>query len=174
MGKLTNKTLYKATETHMECYAVSLHNKKVKSDTIRNHLTAVNNKFKLKGLQPKTESFRLEKLLTAHEKGEGQKQVRKLITRKLLKRIPETINEVEKSEHNRKPLKSVLTLMYSGLLRVSEVTQSKHGKENHNLKRSNGISSGDVVGEVILTLKTDKFSKKPVTMAVKEIQNITP
>ena len=174
MTKHTNKTPYEATEAHMECYAVSLHNKNAKSDTIRNHLTAINNKFRLKGLQPKTESFRLKKLLTAYEKGEGQKQVRKPITRKLLKRILETINKVEKSKHNRKLLKSVLTLMYSALLRVSEVTQSKHGKSNHNVKRSNVKFSSEEVGEVILTLETYKFSKKPVTMAVRETSNITP
>ena len=65
MKKHTNKTPYKANETHIECYVVSLHNQKLKTDTIRTHLTAINNKFKLKGLQPKTDSFRLKKLLTS-------------------------------------------------------------------------------------------------------------
>ena len=174
MKKHTNKTPYKANETHMECYVVSLHNKNLRADTIRTHLTAINSKFKLKGLQPKTDSFRLKKLLTAYEKGDGQKMTRKPVTRKLLKRMLAALSELNVSKHKKKLLGSVLTLMYSALLRVSEVTQSKNRKTNHNLKRKNVQFSKESVGEVLLTLETYKFSKKPITMAVKETKDVTP
>ena len=174
MKKHTNKTPYKASETHIECYVVSLHNQKLKADTIRTHLTSINNKFKLKGLHPKTDSFRLKKLLSAYEKGDGQKTTRKPITRKLLKRMLAVLKEMNVSKHKKKLLASVLTLMYSALLRVSEVTQSKNNKHNHNLKRNNVQFSGGKAAEVLLTLETYKFSKKPVTMAVRETKEITP
>ena len=67
------------------------------------------------------------------------------------------LSELNVSKHKKKLLGSVLTLMYSALLRVSEVTQSKNRKTNHNLKRKNVQFSGERVGEVVLTMEINSF-----------------
>ena len=137
MSKYTGFSPYCATDKHMECYVVYLHNEGIKADTIRSHLTAIGNKMKLKGLTPNTESFKLKKLITAYGRTDNPPAMRKPITSRLLKNMLISIRNSGRLEHTKKALASMFTVMYAGLLRVSEVSRAKGKANNHNIHKGN-------------------------------------
>ena len=173
MSKYTGSSPYHATDTHMECYVVYLHNEGIKAETIRSHLTAIGNKMKLKGLTPNIESFKLKKLITAYGRTDNPPTMRKPITARLLKNMIVSIRNSGRLEHTKRALTSMFTMMYAGLLRVSEVSRSKGKANNHNIHRGN-VTVNHKKREVVIKLDTYKFSKKPVTMAITEEGNISP
>ena len=158
MSSTLNKATYSATPNDVALFVVSLHNRRIRSTTIRTHLSAIAFYFKNKGYASPTTSFHIEKLLVAYAKTDPPPAVRNPITLNILKDLLVSLNFVIHNQEERCLLKALFTVMYYGLLRISEVTTTK--KNSHNLKRSQlSITRDNHHTVLLITFTTFKFSK---------------
>ena len=158
MSSTLNKVTYSATPNDVALFVVSLHNRRIRSTTIRTHLSAIAFYFKNKCYASPTTLFHIEKLLLAYAKTDPPPVVRNPITLNILKNLLVSLNSVIHNQEERCLLKALFTVMYYGLLRVSEVTTTK--KNSHNLKRSQlSITRENHHTVLLITFTTFKFSK---------------
>ena len=175
MSFTLEKTNYSAMPEDICIYIAHLHNSGIRSDTIRGHLAAISFRYKNKGINTPTESFRISKLLTAYEKSDPPKKVRKPITHHTLINLLNALNARWYTPYDSTMLKALFTVMYHGLLRIGEVTYSS--KNKHQLGKSNiTISKHTGKRAITLTFNSFKHSKpghKPMVIS-KQTKGICP
>ena len=165
MSEVVGKTTTEATQNHVSLYVTYLHNQSIKASTIRSHLSAIAFNYKLKSKASPTESFHTSKLLTAYSKTDVPVTVRKPITHKLLNKMVQAVEVILESRYDKILFVALFTLMYSALLRVSEVTKSK--KNNHNIKRSQiSVLKRRSSKELVVNFVTFKHSRESKKIAV--------
>ncbi len=150
-----------ANSDQLELYVVHLHNLKIKSKTIRSHLSAISFKFQYAKLQSPTDSFCISKLLAGYAKSDPPPKVRHPITSDILKRIISALSRLPFTTHDRIMFTSLFSLMYHALLRICEVTPSS--KHNHNLKSNQVTRQKGTPSKLSVHFKTFKFSKPGLT-----------
>lgn len=158
----TRTHLYKhysqITSRDFSLYVAYLHNKPVKSSTIRSVVSAITFTYKSKGLSPPTDSFAVAKLLVAYAKTDKKQRVRNPLSAHLLYQLLKILPKVVADAYEVALLQALFTLMYAALLRICEVTHSK--KSNHNLLTSNVYVESNAKGRhVRINMKSCKFSK---------------
>jgi site-specific recombinase XerD len=158
VGTYLEKHYSQVTKKEFPMYLAYLHNKKVKSTTIRSHVSAISFTYKTKGLTSPTDSFASSKLLAAYKKSDPPKCVRNPISAKILKKLVGFIPGLSNSKTEAKMLRSLVTLMYAALLRISEVTYT--AKSKHNLMKNQvQLVRTKEATHVLISMHTCKFSK---------------
>lgn len=155
------RSAYDANAEQVSLYVVHLHNENIRSNTIRSHLSAISFKFQSSDRPSPTESFSTSKLLLAYAKSDPPPKIRKPLTKANLEKIIPALERMPYTSHERHMLRSLFTLMYHALLRISEVTTSK--KNDHNLKSTQVKNSTSDTRKLSVTFSSFKFSKPGLT-----------
>ncbi len=152
--------VYEATSDHVELYVVHLHNSKLRSNTIRSHLSSIAFHLQSTKRQSPTESFGISKLLASYAKSDPPPNTRHPITEDILKDIISSLKRMPYTPHDRTMLISLFTLMYHALLRICEVTHST--KNPHNLRPDQIRVRTNNTSRLSVKFETFKFSKPGV------------
>jgi site-specific recombinase XerD len=123
-----------STSYSVALYVTHLAKTKLKSTTIRSHLSAIAYYHKVHGFSNPSDSFLISKLLLSHKKRDGPISVRRPITVSILRQLLSALNSSEYSSHKRKLFQSVFTIMYHAALRASEVCVTPEAQ--HTLQKS--------------------------------------
>ena len=136
-----------STAYNVALYVTHLAKSKLRSTTIRSHLSAIAFYHKINGFPNPSSSFLINKLLSSYNKRDGPSLVRKPITAHVLHRLLSALDSSGYSRRDRKLYRAVFTIMYHAALRASEVCVSSQA--SHTLQRSQmeliSSTSGDAV-----------------------------
>ena len=148
-----------ATEKSVAAYVAHLHHVEgLKVTTIRSNLSAITFHHKVNSFpSPVSNSFLLEKLLASYGKNIPEADSRLPITLNDLKSILEKVPAHASTERESAMLSALFSLMYHGLLRVSEVAKTE-GPTDHNLDLNQLTVTQDKQPHLVLKFKTYKHS----------------
>ena len=122
-----------ASPYEMALYVTYLSKKnKLKSTTIRSHLSAIAFFQKINGKPDSTNTFLIKKLLTCHRKKDKPPQIRKPITEHCLQKLVTSLKTSGSTKYDKRLYTALFTIMYHAALRASEVCVTPHA--NHTLK----------------------------------------
>jgi site-specific recombinase XerD len=139
---------------------------KLKTSTIRSHLSAVAFFHQIHGFENPTSSFLIKKLLAGHRRRERHTPGRKPVTIKLLGQLLSALRSGNFSPFQRKLFRAIFTLMYHAALRASEICVTPNAC--HALTASDIAVIPCKQGEALkISFKTYKHSpKQPKPMII--------
>lgn len=120
------------TAQHAALYLTHLRQKKVRSSTMRSHMSAISFFHRLHGVHGPSGSFLVSKLLISYAKQDTPSFHRGPITLSVLGEIVSQLKWVTSSKYDHLLYYSVFTLMYHAALRISEVCVMP--SSNHTLQ----------------------------------------
>jgi site-specific recombinase XerD len=155
------KPFLPASEQSVAAYVVHLRREvDFRVQTIRNHLSSITFYHKISSFpSPVTDSFLLEKLLLSYEKEDPSQDFRLPITKSVLSSIHEAVAKVTYSTRERSMLSALFSLMYHGLLRVSEIAKTD-GPTDHNLQFCQITQKSQIQPELYIQFQSYKHSDK--------------
>lgn len=166
-----NRSQYLATKHQLGIYVTYLHGQSLKSKTIGSHLSSIAFFFRLKGIHSPTESYYTKTLLRSYSKLSQPISIRKPITINILRDMVRVIGLHYFDDYTRLMLRSLFTIMYHALLRVSEISYSK--ENSHNLQMHN-MKLGNKSRSLTIRFSSYKCSTNIVPMRIKRTNATDP
>ncbi len=162
MTDILEKPYLPASEQSVAAYVAHLHRTAgLKVSTIRCHLSSITFHHKVNSLpSPVSSSFLLDKLLLAYAKANPDTDQRLPITFPVLSAILQNITSFSNSPREKALLSALFSLMYHGLLRVSEVAKTE-GPTDHTLQLSQLTLTQAKQPELLIQFASCKHSKSP-------------